>query len=411
MAKTGGSDMTQSENPGERDGVPARLLSRAASALGLIALAVAAGIAIYYVASRGDALRAQEPSLHDTAAFYTVEGERIRVPATSPLRTKLGIADVADKTIQRSLTLPAVVEADPARTAKVLPPVTGRVIELKVQLGARVNEGNVLAVIDSSDLAQAVSDLEKARSALTLTKQTLDRLLILEKTRAISVKDREQAQSDNAQAQSEFERAQNRLQAIGVSADLKPDQKGDTRRMPIKAPVTGSVIDLQMAPGAFLNDPTAAVATIADLSTVWATANVPEKDTALVSKGQGVDVVFTAYPNEVFKGNVLFVPDVLDPDTRRTKVRIAFANPDMRLKPNMFAIATFLAPEQALPAVPTTAVMLRNETDQVFVEVAPWVFEARPVEIAFQQGNEAMVARGLKAGDRVVVKGGVLLND
>ena len=121
--------------------------------------------------------------------------------------------------------------------------------------------------------------------------------------------------------------------------------------------------------------------------------------------------MFTAYPNEVFKGKVLFVSDVLDPDTRRTKVRIAFDNPDVRLKPNMFANATFLAPAQAMPVVPTTALILRDETDQVFVEVAPWVFEARPVEIAFQQGDEAIVARGLKAGERIVVKGGVLLND
>ncbi len=400
--------MTQSDNPGDHDGMPARHpLLRAAATLGVLLVVAAAGIGIYYFASRSGALRAQEPSLHDTAAFYTVDGARITVPPTSPLRVKLGIADIADKNIQRSLTLPAVVEADPARTAKVMPPVAGRVIDLKVQLGARVAQGDVLAVIEFSDLAQAISDLEKARSALTLTKQTLDRLLTLEKTRAIAVKDREQAQSDYAQAQSEFERAQNRLQAIGAPSD----QRGDDRHLAMKAPVAGSVIDLQMAPGAFLNDPTAPVMTIADLSTVWVTANVPEKDTSLISKGQSVEVVFTAYPNEVFKGNVLFVSDVLDPDTRRTKVRIAFANPDIRLKPNMFATATFLAPERAMPVVPTTALMLRNETDQVFVEVAPWVFEARPVEIAFQQGSEAIVARGVKAGERVVVKGGVLLND
>jgi cobalt-zinc-cadmium efflux system membrane fusion protein len=404
--------MTQSSNPGGHDGahggVPApRPPLRIGATLVLIALVAAAGFGIYRVASRGEAVRAQEPSTHETAAFYTVEGGQITVPPTSPLRTRLGVAEVADKMIQRSLTLPAVVEADPARTAKVLPSVAGRVVDLKVQLGARVAAGEVLAVIESGDLAQAFSDLEKARSALTLTKQTLDRLLILEKTRAISVKDREQAQSDYAQAQSEFERAQNRLQAIGAPSD----QKGDDRHLSMKAPVAGSVIDLQMAPGAFLNDATAAVMTIADLSTVWVTANVPEKDTALISKGQSVDVVFTAYPNEVFKGKVLFVSDVLDPDTRRTKVRIAFDNPDIRLKPNMFANATFLAPAQAMPAVPTTALILRGETDQVFVEVAPWVFQARPVEVAFQQGDEAIVARGVKAGERVVVKGGVLLND
>ena len=96
--------------------------------------------------------------------------------------------------------------------------------------------------------------------------------------------------------------------------------------------MAGSVIDLAVAPGAYWNDATAALMTVADLSTVWVTASVPEKDTALVAKGQPVDVAFAAYPGEVFKGEVLFVSDVLDPDTRRTKVRIAFANPDTRLQ-------------------------------------------------------------------------------
>jgi membrane fusion protein, heavy metal efflux system len=399
--------MTQSSSQTDHSAPAPRPPHRAATAFGLALVVAAAGLGTYYVASRGGALRAQEPSLHDTASFYTVEGSHITVPPTSPLRTRLGIAEIENRSISRNLTLPAVVESDPARTAKVLPPVAGRVTELKVQLGARVTAGDVLAVIESSDLAQAVSDLEKARSALKLTKQTLDRLLTLEKTSAIAVKEREQAQSDYAQAVSEFERAQSRLQAIGAPID----PKGNPRLLAIKAPITGSVIDLQMAPGAFLNDPTSAVMTIADLSTIWVTANVPEKDTALVAKDQSADVVFTAYPDEVFKGRVLFVSDVLDPDTRRTKVRIAFANPDVRLKPNMFASVTFVAPARPMPVVPTKALILRNESDQVFVEVEPWVFEARPIDVAFQQGDDAIVARGLKAGERVVVKGGVLLND
>jgi membrane fusion protein, heavy metal efflux system len=345
--------------------------------------------------------------MRESAAFYTVEGSRITVPATSPLRAKLRIAEVAEKSIQRSLTLPAVVEADPARTVKVLPPVIGRVIDLKVQLGRRVAAGDELAVIDSGDLAQAIADDEKARSALKLTKQILDRLLELEKYSAVSVKDREQAQSDYVQAQAEAERAQSRLRAIGVPADQNPS----SRLLSLKAPVAGSIIDLQIAEGAYVNDSTAAVMTIANLDIVWVTANVPEKDIALITSGQSVDFVFTAYPNEVFRGRVLFISDVLDPDTRRTKVRIEFANPNMRLKPNMFANATFLARREAVPMLPLTALILKNESDRVFVEVAPWVFEARPVEVAFQEGDEALIAKGVKAGERIVVKGGVLLND
>ena len=337
----------------------------------------------------------------------TREGGRITVPEGSPLRGKLTVAAVAEKEIQRTLALPSVVEADPARTVKVMPPVTGRVTELKVQLGERVVRGQELAVIDSGDLAQAYADIEKARSVLKLTKNALDRQMGLEKAGGTAIKDREQAQNDYSQAVAELERAQSRLRAMGVPAD-KEEQ---SRLLSMKAPASGSVIDLQAAPGAFLNDLTAAIMTIANLDTIWITASVPEKDTALVTKGQDVNVALAAYPGEVFAGNVLFISDVLDPDTRRTKVRIAFENPEVRLKPNMFANATFLAPKHMVRVVPTLALVLKDESDQVFVEVAPWTFEARTVEVGFQQGDQAIIASGLKAGERIVVKGGVLLND
>jgi cobalt-zinc-cadmium efflux system membrane fusion protein len=358
-------------------------------------------------AVNGSASRSPIAALQDETPMLIREGARISIPDGSPLRGKLTVSPVAQREIQRKLILPAVVEADPARTVKVLPPVTGRVTDLKVQLGERVVQGQELAVIDSGDLAQAYSDIEKARSVLTLTKKALDRQLGLEKAGGAAIKDREQAQSDYDQAVAELERAQSRLRAMGVPAD----QKEQSRLLTLKAPAAGSVIDLQVARGAFLNDLTAAIMTIANLGTVWVTANVPEKDTALVTPGQDVDVVFSAYPGEVFAGKVLFISDVLDPDTRRTKIRIAFDNPAMKLKPNMFADATFLAPRQTMQVVPTQALVLKDETDRVFVEVAPWTFEARPVEVGFQQGDQAVVDHGLKAGERIVVKGGVLLND
>jgi cobalt-zinc-cadmium efflux system membrane fusion protein len=151
--------------------------------------------------------------------------------------------------------------------------------------------------------------------------------------------------------------------------------------------------------------------TVADLSSVWVTANVPEKDTSLIAKEQSVDVVLAAYPGEIFKGQVLFVSNVLDTDTRRTKVRIAFQNPRMQFKPGMFANAMFYGPKQMVPIVPTTALVLKDDANQIYVEVTPWSFEARPVEIGFQQGDDAVIQSGLKTGDRVVMKGGVLLND
>jgi cobalt-zinc-cadmium efflux system membrane fusion protein len=386
-----------------------RSLVRLGVELVLLSLAVALGVGAYKLVANSPSLPAGAPLAVPQKAVPNLvrDGSRIVVPEGSPLRGKLTIDTVALQQVERTLQLPAMVESEPARTVKVLPPVAGRLLDLKVQLGDRVERGQELAVIDSSDLAQAYADEDKARSAVKMTKQTLDRARGLEKYSAGSVKDRQQAENDHAQAQAELERTQSRLRAIGVLADLKEEG----RKLSLKAPVSGSVIDLQVARGAHLNDPTAAIMTIANLDEIWVTANVPEKDTALVAQGQTVKVVFTAYPDEVFKGRVLFVSDILDPDTRRTKVRIAFQNPDMRLKPNMFASATFVTPKQTVRVVPATAVVLRNETDQVFVEVAPWTFEARSVDVDFQQRDQIVVAHGLEAGQRVVVKGVVLLND
>jgi cobalt-zinc-cadmium efflux system membrane fusion protein len=335
------------------------------------------------------------------------QGERIVIGEGSPLRSDLTIDVVGQKEIERNLVLPAAVEADPARLVKVLPPLSGRVMQLKVQLGEQVEEGNPLLVFDSPDLLTAYADYDRAKVVLALALKNRDRLRELARTGGAASKDQQQAETDYVTAEVEQQRTESRLKQIGVD----PETTNKSRTVTIAAPISGSVIDLAAAPGAYWNDTTAPLMTVADLSSIWVTANVPEKDTSLVSKGQNADVVLAAYPRETLKGQVLFVSNVLDPDTRRTKVRIAFQNPGARLKPGMFANVTFFAPKQMAPIVPTTALVLKDDVNQVFVEVAPWTFEARPVEVGFQQGDLAVIQSGVKTGDRVVVKGGVLLND
>jgi membrane fusion protein, heavy metal efflux system len=390
--------MSQESSPEHR--------SRPSRAWLLILVGVVAGVAgeRLVVPSRSEVEHATPAT---PPAPFTKVGDRIVVPETSLLRTQLSVEPAAVKDVARELVLPAMVEADPARTVNVMPSVTGQVIDLMAQLGGRVTKGQQLAIIDSSDLAQAISDEEKARSALKLTKQSLDRLMVLERTSAIAVKDREQAQSDYAQAQSELERADARLRAIGAPLDAK----ANSRLLSVKSPISGSVIALQVAPGAYLNDATAAMMTIANLDVVWVTANVPEKDVSFVYPGQTVKVSVTSYPNRAFSGKVLFVSDVIEPDTRRNKVRIEFQNPDKALKPNMFATVTFVAPPVTRITVPNSALLMTNDRTSVFVEVESWAFERRNVEIGYQEGTEAAIRSGLSPGDRVVVKGAVRLND
>ncbi len=371
----------------------------------LLLLAVGAGV-FWLVAGPSRHYRAGEVA--EKAEPVIRNGKTVSVPEGSPVRSKLAIEPVAAKDIKRDLVLPAVVEADPAHLIKVSPPLSGLVTQLKVELGQRVKAGQGLVVIDSPDLGSAYSDYNRAKVLLALAQKSRDRERGLEKVGGAALKDLQQAETDYVTAEVEYARATAHLKQIGVA---DPDAPDKSQTVTVTSPMDGSVIDLQVAAGEYWNDPTAALMTIADLNTIWVTASVPEKDTSLVSKGQAVDVVFPAYPGEVFKGQVLFVSDVLDPDTRRTKVRIAFANPDTRLRPGMFANVSFYAPAQSRPVVPASALVLKDDENQVFVETAPWTFEARDVDIGFQQGDQVVLTDGVKPGERVVVRGGVLLGD
>ena len=346
-----------------------------------------------------------EPAAKPAALVHS--GDAITVPDGSPLRGKLAIASVVARDVPRELALPAVVEVNPARLIKVAPPLAGRVTQLKVTLGEQVKAGQPLFVIDSPDLAAAYSDYDRAKALLALAQKNRDRQRGLSKIGGAAEKDLQQAETDYATAEVEDQRATAHFKQIGID----PEAPNKSRTVTVLAPMDGSVTDLGVAPGEYWNDSTQALLTVADLSSVWVTASVPEKDIAQIDKGQPVDVRLVAYPDEVRHGTVLFVSDVLDADTRRTKVRIAFDNADGRLRPGMFATATFHAGSRMLVIAPTSALVLKDDLTQVYVETAPWRFEPRTIDIAFQQGEQAFIADGIKAGDRIVVKGGVLLGD
>jgi cobalt-zinc-cadmium efflux system membrane fusion protein len=339
--------------------------------------------------------------------LMTRQGDKILVPEGSALRSRLSVMPAPLEPVNAKLFLPAVVESDPARTAAVLPPLGGRVLELKVALGERVVRGQALAVIDSPDLAQAYDDNDKAADSLRLSDKTLARQQEQAKLGTASEQDLDQAKSNAAQAAAEYSRTQAHLRTLGVSGDAKPGN----RLLTVTAPVAGSITALSIAPGAIINDPTQPIMTIADLSIVWITAMVPEKDVGAISKNEDADVSLAAYPERVLHGKVLFVSDVIEPDSRRNKLRIAFANADHALKPNMFATVTLLGAQRSRVVLPSSALLMNNDRTSVFVAVAPWTFERRTVETELEEGTSVAIRSGINAGDQVVVKGGILLND
>jgi len=194
-----------------------RALLSATIALGFVAL-------VAYLTD-GFGLLGRSRTTAPEAPWLTRSGNKILVPEGSPLRDRLTVAPAGKKPVNAKLVLPGVVEADPARTASVLPPLGGRILELKVSLGDRVEKDQVLAIIDSPDLAQAFGDDDKAKATLEMTDRNLKRQEALVKARGASERDLEQARNDYAQAAAEYRRSQARLQAIGAAGEAQRGQR------------------------------------------------------------------------------------------------------------------------------------------------------------------------------------------
>jgi cobalt-zinc-cadmium efflux system membrane fusion protein len=351
------------------------------------------------IANAGPGARgAREPPL-------SRKGKAIFIPEGSPYRSHISVAPARTRNVSLSRVVTGAVEADPGRTVKILAPVNGRVSDLKVDLGDFVKKGQPLVTIDSGDLAQAVADAEKARASLKLTKSALERATGLNKAGGLAQRELEQAQNDYLQATTELKRAEARLDAIGDNGKLSGQ-----RKITMNAPIDGTITALDAAPGEFIDNTTASMMTISNLERVWVTASVQEKDLSFVNKDERVEVSLVAYPGEIFPGKVEVISQLLEADTRRNKVRIAFENPDGMFKLNMFATVRFFAPPTQRVVVPPAALVMGEDMLSVFVESAPWTFERRRVQPDAEHDGVTVVF-GLEPGEKIVVRGGILLND
>jgi len=289
---------------------------------------------------------------------------------------------------------------------KVLTPVAGRVEKLHKVLGDAVSAGDPLITIDSPDFAAAQSDAAKADAAEQLTRANVERLRKLLADDIAAKKDLEQAENDYAQATAEAKRASSRLAALGVA---RGDDRGS--HYTLRSPISGYVVELTAAQGGYWNDTTASLMTVVDLSSVWVTASVQEKDISQVYAGQSATVTLTAFPDEPINGRVRDVARVVDADTRTLKARVVVDNPRGRFRPNMFARVVLAGDAHPASVVPVTALVQAGFNTVVFVEVSPWLFEARQVRAGPVLGGTAAIESGLNPGERIVVKDGVLLND
>ena len=329
----------------------------------------------------------------------------IAVDRMSPLRQRLQIAAVQEQEIATQTEAPGSIEAMPEKLVKITPPLAGRITRLQRALGDSVKAGDPLFTLDSAELSAAYADDSKAKSALLQARQELERQKTLFEAEIAARKEYEAAQAAFAQAGSDAQASADKLAQYGAGA------RGSRRDYVLRSPIAGTVIAMEGAQGGYWNDINAPVMTVADLSTVWLSANVAERDLAQVAVGQTARITVDAWPGKAFEGKVAYVGAVLDPETRTVKVRVAIDNRAGTFKPGMFAHAGFAGASRRALLVPAAAVLQSGPSTRVMVERSPLAFTPRTVEVGASHGDQVEILAGLKAGERIVVKEGVLLND
>jgi cobalt-zinc-cadmium efflux system membrane fusion protein len=303
------------------------------------------------------------------------------------------------------LELPAHIEADPTRVVHVFTPAGGRIIEMKVRPWDRVQKGQPLAKLDSSDLSRAIADFQKARVDNAVKQKAFARAEDLLAHHAIAEKDFQQAQGDAQMAQAEEDTARTRIRILGADPDHASNE------LQVLAPRGGVVLDTGAATGEFSKslDAPSPLCTIADISSVWAVGEIYEKDFVIAKSGQSAEVSLNAYPDKHWPGRISVISGAVDPTTRTLRVRVVLANPDSLLKPSMFGSVRILRSSSQGIVVPSTAVIREGAAAHVFVQKAQGRFERRAISIGRTVDDTVEIRSGLTAGETVVTDGALLL--
>ncbi|WP_438381180.1 efflux RND transporter periplasmic adaptor subunit [Asaia sp. BMEF1] len=340
-------------------------------------------------------------------AQLTRENGVVIVTDDSPLMKRLRVEPVKASILAHGLRVPGMVSAEPRRSFNILTPVTGHVIRTDLQPGQMVRQGDVLAVLASGDLDQAYADMMKARAQQTYEERVVKRAQDVLAVGGNARKDLDSALNDLAQAKAERQRAERRLETLNSRTDQ--DGEGLVR---LVAPIDGLIASTTLAPGVNVTDATAVQAVLLDLSQVQIDAEIPEDSVGIVSLGQQMSAQISALPGKHCAAPIQSIEPALHSDTRRVIAHITCENPDGMLRPNMFADIEIAVKQPEMVIIPKTALLMNNDRLTVFVQDgAPMHFRRRAVTVSYDEGDAVRVLSGLQAGETIVTRGAILLND
>ncbi|WP_293779876.1 efflux RND transporter periplasmic adaptor subunit [uncultured Oxalicibacterium sp.] len=326
-------------------------------------------------------------------------------------RLKIGVVELAP--FSEVLRVPGLIDFDQQRMARLSAPVTGRVTDISATIGQAVKPGDVLARLHSTELGSAQLAFLKARAQSQLQAENQERARLLFAADVIGKAELQRRENEYAIAAAEARGASDQLRVLGMSAGsiAQMSKNGEINStLPIVSTLRGALVEFKVAPGQVVQ-PTDTLFTVADLSRVWAVADVPEQQADLVAVGQLVDIEIPALGNRKIAGELIQVGQIVDPATRTVKVRTALDNQDGRLKPAMLATMLITSRPTEQLVIPASAVVRFENEDLVFVETKENQYRATQVQLGQSHNGIRTIVSGLKAGDRIVTDGAFHLNN
>jgi membrane fusion protein, heavy metal efflux system len=314
-------------------------------------------------------------------------------------------------------TAPGKVEFNPNRISRVVLPAPGRIIDVLVYFGDAVVQGAPLLTLESLEAdeaatayLQAESGVTAAKAELTKAEQDYERAVDLFKGDAIAKKDVLAAETTLSQVRTALEQAEAARQQTLARLEILGLKPGQSRpRITLRAPLSGKITEFNVVAGEYRNDTSQPLMTIADLSTVWVAADVPESSIRMVELDERFEVRLNAFPGERFQSRVARIADSVDPENRTIKVWAELDNRAGRFRPEMFGLVRHVEETHVVPVVPREAVVQMEGREAVYVEEAPGRFRAVEVTTGRRSGDVIPILEGVRAGDRVVRDGVMLL--
>ena len=321
--------------------------------------------------------------------------EKVKYVIPDSLLHTLKIDTVTNCPLVNVIRLTGMVDFNQDKQVNIYSLVSGSVQDIKVQLGDYVTAGQVLAVVKSSEMAGYSNNLLIAETNVASTKKQLDAANDLYKSGLASILDVTSAQANYDQAKSQLETAKRILKINGDNIN---------GNYIIKSPINGFIVQKNITNNTLVRtDNGTNLFTISDLKDVWVQANVYEANADQVHNGDPVEVRILSAPDKVFKGKVDKSLNVLDPTSKVIKVRIVLQNPDLLLKPEMFASVTVSNPsdKQAL-CIPSKALVYDRSRYFVLVYTGKGKADITPVEVLNTLGERTYISSGVHEGDKII---------